>query len=156
MKFCQKWIYRLSKLSFFNTLESDARYQIYFGIRKHSKVFRIKDFIEFGAGTTEQFFIEFCNFQPHILVLFWLSRNFFLAKIIILGLYFHEILSLDAKNDPTCQKLSSNNPYLTQFMTPLRSENQWLWFCYSMFYCGGVTGCKSGFLYYWDTSQKTV
>ena len=39
---------------FFNYVDSDAQFQNFFGNNKtHLKVLRIKDFINFGAGTIE-------------------------------------------------------------------------------------------------------
>ena len=42
-------------MSFFNYLDLDACFQNYFGNKTHLKVLGIKDFIKFGARTTELF-----------------------------------------------------------------------------------------------------
>ena len=109
-------------MSIFKPLDLDARFQTFFGIKKHSKVLEIKGFIIFGAGTTQLYLVEISLFQPLILAISYHKGKIFFTKIINLGFWFYKILILDTIFDPMCQKSSLNTPYLTLFMPSFRSE----------------------------------
>ena len=89
-------------MSFFNYLDSDARFQNFFDINKHLKVLQIKDFIKFGARTTGISLLELALFNFLFWSFFGFFRKDFFARIINLDIFFHKTLILDARNDHRC------------------------------------------------------
>ena len=75
-------------------------------------------------GQLSYFCLNQSFFNPFFWPFFDSLGKIFLAEIINLGLYFHEMLILDTRNDLHAPLRGLNTPYLTLVVPSFRCETQ--------------------------------